>query len=292
MENNIEFKCHCSSIGNIMTNPVSLSNLEKYNKAIDSKMSLIEKYEGIANKETKTAKKIVEESLPKIEKELEDIRLIKDEIHLSETAKGEAIKWMKSVLYQRRFSFYSDATDKGNHCEPESIELINKIYGYNSVKNEVTKENEFLIGTCDIDLAKELNLIIDAKNSWSENSFPLFDKELKSKIYYGQGQGYMSLYGAEKFAVIYTLNDAPDFLIDKHCWYKARDLNLREPTIEIYDEVKADMTYSHLPNHLRIKRFDFNIDATYIEEVNQRVLLIRDWIKKETDFYKLLNKQN
>ena len=230
------FKCHCSSIGAIMTNP-----------------------------------RLKSESL-------------------SETAKTEAIKWMKSILYDRRISFYSDATDKGNHCEPESIALINTHYGYNATKNEIKKENDYLIGTCDIDLKDSYNLIIDAKNSWSENTFPLFDKELKNKSYYGQGQGYMSLYDAENFAVIYTLNDAPEHLIQKQAWYRTNDLGLDEMTIEIYDEVKEEMTYSHLPIHLRLKRFDFAIDRQYIEDVNERVLLIRDWIENETDFYKLLNK--
>jgi hypothetical protein len=133
-------------------------------------------------------------------------------------------------------------------------------------------------------------LIIDAKNSWSENTFPLFDKELKNKSYFGQGQGYMSLYGAENFAVVYTLNDAPEHLIQKQAWYRTNELGLGEMTIDIYDEVKSEMTYSHLPIHLRLKRFDFAIDRQYIEDVNERVLLIRDWIENETDFYKLLNK--
>ena len=230
------FKCHCSSIGAIMTNP-----------------------------------KLKSESL-------------------SATAKGEAIKWMKSILYNRIISFYSDATDKGNHCEPESIELINNHYGFKATKNEIKKENDYLIGTCDIDLKDSYNLIIDAKNSWSEDTFPLFDKELKNKTYFGQGQGYMSLYGAENFAVVYTLNDAPEHLIQKQAWYRTNDLGLDEMTIDIYDEVKEEMTYSHLPIHLRLKRFDFAIDRQYIEDVNERVLLIRDWIENETDFYKLLNK--
>lgn len=206
---------------------------------------------------------------------------------LSVTTKTVAEEWMKQQLYDRYHSVKSKYTEKGNECELESIKLINKHYGWSGVKNELFKENEYITGTCDVLLD---NRIIDVKNSWSEKTFPLFDAELNDKAYFGQGQGYMELYGRDEFSVIYTLNDAPEHLIEREAWVKCRELGLDELDFEIYSEVQKKMTYSNLPNFLRIKRFDFTKDSEYIQAVNERVELVRNWIENETNFYELLNK--
>src|SRR5690606_6632735 len=84
---------------------------------------------------------------------------------LSATCKTYIESWMKEQLYSRRAGFRSKYTSKGNDCEPLSIDFASEYYGWGMVdKNTETKENEFLIGTCDLNLAK---LIVDIKNSWS-----------------------------------------------------------------------------------------------------------------------------
>src|SRR5699024_9562471 len=109
------------------------------------------------------------------------------------------------------------------------------------------------------------------------------------KNYYAQGQGYMELYDRDKFSLIYTLNDAPEHLIEKIAWQKIRERGEDELDEETYKEVKENMTYSDLPMALRIKRFDFDREREFIEKVYERVELIRHWIEKETDFYNILN---
>lgn len=209
---------------------------------------------------------------------------------LSKTAIGVAEEWMKYQLYKKKHEFYSKETDKGNHCEMDSIILIRDHYGYNATKNTVTKENDWLIGTCDVDLVKDLDLVIDVKNSWSDQTFPLFEKEIPNKDYYAQGNGYMDLWGANNFSVIYTLNDAPDHIIESEARRKQYQLGYEEMELELYQQVEEYLKYSHYPIELRVKRFDFARNQEYIDSVHERVELVRWWIENETDFYSIYEK--
>lgn len=206
---------------------------------------------------------------------------------LSKTTIAHVELWMKECLYDRRQKFSNKYTEKGNECEADSIEFASKVYGWGDVKkNEVTKQNEWFIGTCDIDRVK---IGSDVKNSWSENTFPLFATEPPNKDYVWQLQGYADLYGFEKLELIYTLMDAPEWLVEQEARKQQRILRLDDLELELYEEVKRKMTYSDLPDFLRIKKFDFKRDNDMINEARCRVDLINKWIEEETDFYTLIN---
>lgn len=230
-----KFKCHCSSIGIIMTNPKSKSNT------------------------------------------------------LSQTTISHVEEWMKVALYDRKHNFSNKYTEKGNECEDESISFASNYYGWGEVKkNEETKENEWFIGTCDINR----NIIGgDMKNSWSEKTFPLFQDEIPNKDYIWQLQGYADLYSFEKLELIYALMDAPEWLIEQEARKQQRILKMDDLEAELYEEVKRNMTYSNLPDFLRIKKYDFDRSFDMINQARCRVDLINDWIENETDFYGLLNKK-
>ena len=208
---------------------------------------------------------------------------------LSKTTISHVEQWMKECLYDRRQQFSNKYTEKGNECEADSIQFASEYYGWGSVsKNEVTKQNDWFIGTCDID-----RTVIggDVKNSWSENTFPLFSTEPPNKDYVWQLQTYADLYGFDKLELIYTLMDAPEWLIEQEARKQQRILRLDDLELELYEEVKRKMTYSDLPNFLRIKKFDFERNLDMINEARCRVNLINEWIEKETDFYTLLNQK-
>src|SRR5690606_22006230 len=115
------FKCHCSAIGNIMTNPQKKSD------------------------------------------------------KISKTAQSVAEDWMNQALYDRKQSFSSKYTEKGNECEDDSIKFASEVYGWGEVsKNTETKQNDWFIGTCDINRGI---IGTDIKNSWSEKTFPLYNTE-------------------------------------------------------------------------------------------------------------------
>lgn len=229
------FKCHCSSIGAIMTNPQKKSD------------------------------------------------------PLSKTALSVVDEWMKISLYDRKQEFSSKYTEKGNECEDDSIKLASEVYGWGSVvKNTETRQNEWFIGTCDINRGV---IGTDIKNSWSEKTFPLFETEIPNKDYIWQGVGYNDLYDFELFEVIYTLMDAPEWLIEQEARKQQRILRQDDLELELYEEVARKMTYSNLPNFLRIKKFEFERNEDLINYARCRVEVINNYIENNTDFYELLNRK-
>jgi len=187
--------------------------------------------------------------------------------------------WIKSQpeFYGSVKGFKSKYTDKGNYCEAESIEFASSYFGWGMVqKNEETKENDYLIGTADIVLSASVE---DIKNSWSQDTFPLFGTDIPIDGYGWQGQGYLELWDKPQFGLVYTLMDAPEFLVEREARKKMYDLGMTDLEAELYDEVKSSMTYSHLRNELRIKRYFVDRDREAMPRVQNRVQQIRDYIK-------------
>ena len=208
---------------------------------------------------------------------------------LSKTCISHVEEWMKEALYDRRQTFSSKYTEKGNECENDSIEFASKYFGWGDVKKNTEKrENEWFIGTCDINRNKVGG---DIKNSWSEKTFPLFQNEVTNKDYIWQLQTYADLYSFDHLELIYTLMDAPEWLIESEARKQQCILRLDDLEAELYGEVKKSMTYSDLPDFLRIKKFDFDTDLDKINQARCRVDLINDWIENDTDFYEKLNRK-
>jgi hypothetical protein len=182
-------------------------------------------------------------------------------------------EWLKEQLYQRRNTFSSKYCDKGNIIEDESIEMIGQQLGLVISKNEESKENDYFTGTCDVDTG---NMIIDAKNSWSCFSFPLFDEEPKNKDYVYQLQGYMDLYGRDKAKLVYTLINTPEKALESEIWRYAKDNEIT------YDEAKEVImplhNYDNIPSYLRYKEFNIERDEELIEQIKKKVKVCQLYI--------------
>lgn len=199
---------------------------------------------------------------------------------LSETCKTFLENWAREQLYQRRKEFYSKQTDKGNVKEDKSIEYAAEVYGWGLVfKNEDSFENDFFTGTPDIILAQSVE---DIKNSWDAFTFPLFDTDVpkSAKGYDWQGRAYMDLTGKETFGLVYTLMNAPEHLVEREAWMITRGNGESELKEALFQEVKEQMSYEHLPDLLRITRFEIEADQFKIAEAKQRVLECREHIEK------------
>jgi hypothetical protein len=116
-------------------------------------------------------------------------------------------------------------------------------------------------------------LIIDIKNSWSWETFPLFEKGMPTDYYY-QLQGYMALTGATKGKIIYTLINMPIELATKEGWRAGYDMD----DIEQHEAFIASVTYDDLPADLRVKEFDCERDDEVIEAIRSRVVECRNYI--------------
>jgi len=193
---------------------------------------------------------------------------------LSQTTKSYCELWLKEQLYSRKKEFTNKYTEKGNICEDNSLDFIASQLDLGFLfKNEDYFENEYLTGTPDVNM----NFLIDVKNSWDCFTFPLFDDKIDPK-YYAQGQGYMDLTGKNEYKLIYVLSDTPEHLINREAYYFAKNNGFDEIDEDIYSEIKKYMTYSDVPDNLKIKIFEFKKDEDYIKSVYEQVKKCRKYI--------------
>lgn len=272
------FKIRCSAIGLIMTEPKGGNYMQKYVDAVNELKRLKELQASVKDPNTKTA---VERALKIDTLERVDLPVLeaqKDKICLSETCLSYVEKWIKEQpeFYGRSKQFTSKYTDKGNLCEADAIDFCAEQYGWGMVEKNTKyfEHDEHIIGTPDIILAKSVD---DTKVSWDSDTFPLFD-EVPDIKYEWQGHGYKAIVDRPLFGLHYCLMDAPESIITAETWKEVRRLGMDELDADLYDEVKAHMTYSHLPVKLRLKSWFFERNKVAELAIRERVELIRKYI--------------
>jgi len=204
---------------------------------------------------------------------------------LSKTAQSYCEQWVKEKIYNRRKEFSNKYTQKGLIVEDNSIDFVAEMLGYPILfKNETHFENEFMTGTPDVNIK---DLVIDVKNSWDIFTFPLFETECPNSDYDWQAQGYLKLTNQENYKLIYTLTDTPENLIEseikKYCWQNG--ISIEDAN---YKEWHDKMTYSDIPNELKIKVFDIKRDEEKINRIEERVKECRIYINEILTKNKLL----
>lgn len=196
---------------------------------------------------------------------------------ISKTSESYCINWLKEQLYNRRKEVTSKYMEKGNIMEDESIDFISEYLDLGIiVKNEKYFENDFLTGTPDIILN---DCVIDVKNSWSWETFPLFETDIPNKDYYYQLQSYMILTGKTKAKLIYALTNTPLHLIEKEAYFYAKNNGYEYD--DIIDDFIKKMTYSDIDDELKIKVYDIEKDDSFEEKLNSQVEKCRKFINEQ-----------
>lgn len=177
----------------------------------------------------------------------------KKESLISKTTESFVYNWLKESIYGIRKEINSKYLTKGLNLEntaiDKAIEFLDLAF---ILKNESFFEDDFFTGTPD--LISE-NTIYDIKCSWDCFTFPLFEKEIPTKDYFYQLQVYMHLTGRKKAKLVYVLLNTPE---------------------EMHWEAQHD--YSGLDKKYRIKTFDVDYDESVIEDLQNRVSKIREFI--------------
>lgn len=216
---------------------------------------------------------------PNMEAELERLIFKFNNPELPEGAKTYCQKWLKEQLYNRRKHFSNRYLEKGIACEDDAIEFASEYYGWiGACKNDEWFEDDYMQGTPDIILEGESH-VIDIKNSYDAFSFPLFEEEIPTKGYNDQLQVYLALTGHERATLTYVLMDAPlDIMKEEMRRMSWKEGSMGLISDELYQKVKAEMTYSNLPPELRLKSYTVERDPTVIDELQFRVDLCRSYI--------------
>jgi hypothetical protein len=167
---------------------------------------------------------------------------------LSEGAKTYVKKLAKEFVYGYREQITSKYFDKGIQLEDEAIELYNRVMFTNYKKNTVTKENDWLIGTCDIEAPTR---IIDIKCSWSLATFPAIAEDGINKDYEYQGRAYMMLYDLNHFENAYVMLSTPEDL-----------MRYEQPELHQVDHIDEAMRLTIVPYER-----DLEIEAKIVQKV-------------------------
>jgi len=181
----------------------------------------------------------------------------KSEGILSVGAKTYLREIAKQEIFGVEFEVSSKEMEKGIEVEQESIEMLNRVRGLNLTKNTERKANKWLTGECDLfDAAAGKGY--DLKNSWSTKTFPGWLIDCENKLYEWQCRGYMWLWDADRWEVVYALVDTPERLIG-------------------FEPIQMHLV-SHLPEHIRITGWEIERDTEKEKQMQERVEAAREYL--------------
>lgn len=196
---------------------------------------------------------------------------------MGETAKSYIKEWLISEITGKTKEIKSKYLERGNALEADAIARVSKYYQTELKKNEEYLENEYFTGTFD---ARTFDRVIDTKVPFDAFTMPYFIDELDSD-YYAQLQVYMNLTGLRKAALCYCLENGSLEQVERLSWQLAKEREKDEPDIEEWDDAQKALSYDHLPDHLRIKVYEFDYDEPLIEKLKSRVIEAREYIENE-----------
>ena len=194
---------------------------------------------------------------------------------LGETAKTQCLKTFLQYKYGYYEEIHTDGMMKGKLLESEAISLLSVLEGTYLKKNKERRSNDYITGECDL-LGKN-DEIYDIKIS--ENIRTFFDVDDVSKNYFCQGQGYMNLWEKSKYKLTYVLLPDSVEMIERKISRLSYHLigddfeKAQKQLIHNNDIIKT------MPIEDRIKIFEFDYDAEFMNQVNERVDVCRDYIK-------------
>lgn len=234
----------------------------------------LEKLAELQNKDKRTEKQ---------QKELDTLIHKRDNPELSETAKTYCKDWLKNFLFGRRKEFSSKQTEKGTTVEQESIDfLVDNGFLFAAEKNKERRWNDYIEGECDLNQPDE---IIDVKNSWTMDTFPIFETKNPNKGYDWQLDGYMDLWYKDKSRLIYILTNTPLHLIEKEVYYATKDVTDEKTYKEIEAKILKNHIFDDLDPEDRVKFFHHKKDPKRIKAIKERVAVCQLYICELYDQY-------
>jgi len=208
---------------------------------------------------------------------------------LAETTKTYLKEYLIQALYGRRKQIKNKYVDKGNYNEEDGVTLLSIVRKKWYDTNTDYAENDFFCGTCDIN--HEEDGIIDIKNSYSIDTFPMFESEIPNKDYVAQVNIYMELYNKRKGAVAYVLTDMPIELLKREIkWLESDDEKQQTSlnfiySLEAWEKAKSELfpnaepiEFIPIPNEKRVKIFNVEYDEDLIEKLKNKVEISRDYL--------------
>lgn len=198
---------------------------------------------------------------------------------LSETTKGLLYDIFVEETYNRKREISNKYLEKGNYAEEDSLTLVTNQTGKLFVKNKETLENDFIKGTPDIIKPDGL----DIKSCWDIHTFIRKNEKVAREDYYLQLWGYMWLTGLTTFKLVYTLVNSPEHLIvsakTRRMYAEGIEDGSEEMAI-MEEEIEREMKFDDIAEEKRLKIYEFAFNTDLIAEVQNRVVLARNYLNK------------
>jgi hypothetical protein len=200
----------------------------------------------------------------------------------TEQASQSALKVLQEMALfdkygiQREFS--SMQTSKGIELEPLAIDICKNVLGWFDVSETKTRMiNDYITGEPDV---LTPTVLADIKCSFSADTFPWFEKELKNKDYYYQMQSYMWLSNKNESELVYILLTTPERmvldLINKEAWKMLPDPKFENYSQdEIFDiaenKIRSKHNFEQIPIEKRIRKYVIKKDDHVINRIIERI---------------------
>jgi hypothetical protein len=196
---------------------------------------------------------------------------------MGKTAETYCLDWLKSQpeFFNRRPNYSNKYTEKGILVEDESLDFVAEHLGYGLILKNEHRFKSACGRITGIPDNVQPNHTIDVKNSWSWETFPIFETELDT-AYEWQGQGQMFITGVESHKTIYILTDTPAHLIEREASHQANKWGYDYE--EILEQLLEEMTYSDLDPAKRVKVYEIKADKERQQAILDRVDLCRKFI--------------
>lgn len=179
--------------------------------------------------------------------------------------------------------FTSKYTEKGKWKEEDVLDMMQNtiLKGKLPIKNKELKENDYIKGTCDVFMPK-LNLILDAKNSYS---WKTFDNAELTDAYEWQLRGYMWLWSAEKSILYYALLNLPEHQLldlERKLFYSSHEYLTMENTQYLEDckDLRENWNFEKFPESLRYKTFQVEREEKKETDIVNMVIKCREWLNE------------
>ena len=274
MKTKTDYSTHlfrCSQLGELMTGEIGLTDKQE-----DLYQAYLPRYRGEAKALTD---KQHMEFVSLNEKRKTSVA------SLSQTTKNALEIIHKENTFGRKKDFTNKYLEKGLAMEEKGITFYSKLSGKFLVKNEERFNNEFITGEPDNIQGK----VRDIKNSWDFSTFPIYANDVPTKNYIWQLMGYMWLTGFRESELIYTLCDTPEELILDEIRRVQWKGNFIEMPESVENEIRYHMTFQDIEQHMRVKVFQVIYDETYIDEIERRVPLWRQYLNSLSESVSEMN---
>jgi hypothetical protein len=189
---------------------------------------------------------------------------------LSETAKTFVEDMWLFNTYGFKEQVKTDAMDKGNECEQDSMALVQDVLGGPFRSRFNTKlQNDYVIGTPDIVLD---DAVEDIKTSWNLKTY--FNAE-PTTMYTTQAQCYMWLTGKKNYRLIYCLVPTPQHLVSNEMQKLSYKFGGNYDNPDYISECQQIQRNNDLINEIpkadRVKVFEFAYDEAVIEKLKGQI---------------------